>query len=196
MLYNNQKLIIQTPSFQQNGLIFRATKGRRAIITPIDVWLRSQFNELENFVKANVKVPDDVVKVVGDSKYKPLWDRERMCISVSQWCSYYRETGSDGGFEQIPADSHFGDGTYNISIEVPYVYIGPHKDGFSFSLTLRIVQVVFKPNLRLLTPSTSQIVCDSAAGPPTQAAKKTKRSRKRKDDVLQILGDLDCETAV
>lgn len=203
VLHNEHKLILQSPTFQQNGLIFRENKGQRAIIVPIDPWLRSQFNVLENFIKEKVTIPDEVLQVVGEAKYKPLWDRERMCISVSQWCAYFRDNG-DGAFEQIPANSHFGDGTYNVSVEVPYVYIGPHKDGYSFSLTLRIVQVVYKPTLRLLAPSENQIVCHSTPPPPTptvaltatQTATKAKRGRKRKADVLQVLADIECENSV
>ena len=181
---NKNKLVLQTPDFQHRGLAIRTNNTLRSVCIPVEPWLRSQLDEIEKFVKDNVKIPNDVVESMGDPpKYKSLWSGENMYITISQWCSFFR--GSDRGYEQLPADSHFGDGTYNINIEVPYVYIGPHKDGSSFSLTLRVVQIVYKPNLIALTPCSNLQV----EGADATKTKKAKRSRKKKEDVSQVLSD-------
>ena len=206
--YDNQKVLIQAPTFQQNGLSFRTYKDIRSILVPIDPWLRNQFHVLEKFIIENVVIPEDVCKAVPNPpKYKPLWDGDYMCLAISQWCKYYRETSVQGTYESVDSNSQFGDGMYQLTIEAPYIYIGPHKDGASFSLTLRVVQIVFKPNLLMLTPT---IVCDCASLSPSiqsvsdiasteqkqPAVKKAKRSRKKKEEkkeeenVSQMVPDL------
>ena len=42
----------------------------------------------------------------------------------------------------VPLEN-LGQGTYSITIEVPYIYIGPHKRGEDCSLLLRVVQIVY-----------------------------------------------------
>ena len=183
---NKNKLTFQTLDFQVPNLTMRADKTFRSICIPVEPWLRQQMNVLENFVKENVNIPDDVANALGHpSKYKPLWDGERMFISVSKWCNFLRYTGNDGVCEQVTPDFHFGSGMYNVNIEVPYIYIGPHKDGYTFSLTLRIVQVVFKPNVIAVALS-SQV--DTPAITKSPPATKPKRSRKKKKEEEDVLG--------
>ena len=43
-------------------------------------------------------------------------------------------------------------GLFSFSIEVPYVYIGPHKGGERFSLSLRLLQVTYTPLSKVEPP--------------------------------------------
>ena len=182
---NGQKLVIQTPDFEEDRLYSRSKNDLRSLNIPVSAWVREQLNLLEKFVEENVTIPEDVKKALGEPKYKELWDRERMYIGASNWCKYYRCEGNSFDAKPVSPDSWFGHGTYKFYIEVPYVYIGPHKNGSSFSLTLRIVEVIHKPS----PLNSGEVVCGCPLNQhahPTEMeepkAKKSKRPRKTKKE--------------
>ena len=200
---NDQKLVIQTANCQEDRLYCKTENDRRSINIPVPSWLRNQLNLLEKFVKENVKIPEDVVKTLGDPpKFKALWDRDRMYIGASNWCKYY--CSNDNGFDDklVSPDYLFGHGIYRFNIEVPYVYIGPHKDGSSFSLTLRIVQVSYRP--LPLDSSGGELQCDCPFGinshqlkrlpakePEKKKAKRTRKKKKNDNDDLAAMEFLE-----
>ena len=174
--YHGMKVVLLTPNFQLESLKMRSHKGVQSALIPVESWLREQLNILERFVVDNVSIPEDVPKPTGiQTLYKSLWGSKNMYITLSKWCNFFQFKEGSGGYEPLTSSSNFGRGTYNVSIEVPYVYIGPHKDGHCYSLTLRIVQVVYKPDL---IPSTPSPVTQSITDTP-----KVRRQRKRASDV-------------
>ena len=42
-------------------------------------------------------------------------------------------------------ETKFGPGSYTVTIEVPYIFIGAHKQGEVYSLTIRAVQILYRP---------------------------------------------------
>ena len=141
-------MVLATPLYEADGLLFSSVNGNmKSILVPINPMLRTTLNVVENFVAHNVALPADAVNQSHTgSLYKPLWSSEWMRITVSNWCSYYRLNYDTAMYESVQPDSVFGKGFYQIIFEVPYIYIGPHKEGQSFSLTLRVVQVLFQPH--------------------------------------------------
>ena len=79
-----------------------------------------------------------------------------MFVSVSPWCDFYKYDPSSGEYHRMTSEGPFAKGTYHVTIEAPYVYIGVHKDGHLFSLTLRAVQVVYQPEA--LTPEVDSVI--------------------------------------
>jgi hypothetical protein len=71
-----------------------------------------------------------------------------------------------------------GRGVYGLTVEVPYVYIGEHRSGEAFSLTLRFVEIIFEPDMEQPSPSLVQIV-----GPLPPAAVTMERANGRKRDI-------------
>lgn len=143
--YENARLSILTPNFKSEGLTRKLNGSNFSILVPVETWLRTQLNVIEDFVKQNVNVGNHIMAPVNGLKYKPLWLGQRMFIRVAHWCNILKRN-EIGEFESVKHDTPLGPGTYNMTIEVPYIYIGPHKRGEDFSLALNIVQIVFQPD--------------------------------------------------
>ena len=141
-----QKLVIKTPDVECLGLQTRMTNGTCSLTVPIDSWTRSQLNELEYFVQHNVVIPDDVLAPAGSSRdYRPLWPYPVTYIMCSQWCNYFWKNPETGMCLSVSPEQLTQPGLFSFSIELPYVYIGPHKGGERFSLSWRLLQVTYTP---------------------------------------------------
>ena len=138
--YENSKLQLLTPTFHSTGLKVVQNADDYSALIPIDNWLRQQFNVIESFVQQNVDRSQS-----GSSVYKPLWSGDMMYIRMSRWCNVFRRSGEPNRYDSIDMKTPLGKGTFSITIEVPYIYIGPHKNGENFSITLRVTQIVFNP---------------------------------------------------
>ena len=139
---------------------------------PVNSWLRTQLDKVEQFVQENIDVeslPSRPKK--ADFIYKPLWRGERMFIGVSPCCSFLRFNSLTHGYDMVDRESMQGKGTYNITVEAPYVFIGPHKNGQNYSLSLDIVQMAFYP------------AAEAEPEPEPVAPKKSKRGRPRTTSV-------------
>ena len=118
----------------------------RAVFIPIDKNLRQQLNILEEFVKANVEIPEDLSSFSEDENvYKPLYSGPQMHIQLSKFCKFYRNN------RKIPYEDKqdlptFGKGTYQFQIEVPHIYIGPHQNGKLVSISLCVTGINFCPD--------------------------------------------------
>lgn len=141
-----QKLVIKTPDVEYHGLQMRMTNGSCSLTVPIDSWTRSQLNTLECFVQCNVVIPEDVLAPAGSSRdYRPMWPYPVTFILCSQWCNYYWKNPETGMCRSVSPEQLTQPGLFSFSIEVPYVYIGPHKGGERYSLSLRLIQVTYTP---------------------------------------------------
>ena len=157
--HRGTKLVLLTPNYESAGLVFQTHGENKSVLVNIPPKLRSTLNVVEDFVTRNVTLPANAVTPSQNgSFYKSLWPAENVMITLSRWCKIYQLNYETEAYEMVPPDGPFGRGFYQFSFEVPYVYIGPHKEGQSFSLTLRVVQIVFTPH-KERTPA--------AALPPT-----------------------------
>ena len=149
--------MLTCPRFEAKGLVKQSKGALSSILLPINAELRATLNVIENFVAHNVTIPADALSTSKTgSLYRPLWHAEKMMITVSNWCKFFQLNLASTAYECVPADTNFGKGVYYVSFEIPYVYIGPHRDGQAFSLTLRVVQVLFEPDV----PSASLLLHD------------------------------------
>lgn len=135
--YQNGKLQLLSPMFQSLGLR-SVENGSNAysVMIPVDPWLRQQFATAEAFVQQQVNDESQI--------YKPLWKGDMMYVRVAKWCQIFRQTPDTNQYEAIDRNS-FGQGSYAVTIEVPYIYIGEHKNGEHYSLCLRVIQIVYSP---------------------------------------------------
>ena len=143
--YQNGRLQLLTPQFHSLGLKIKENENGYSVLIPIDPWLRAQLNIAEEFVQKNVASDSSGVKPV----YKPLWDGPMMYVRVASWCQIYRRLFGTPQYERIDDMKTIGRGLYSITIELPYIYIGPHKNGEHYSTTMRIVQVTHEPEAEL-----------------------------------------------
>lgn len=189
--------MLLTPNFISNALQMRNDEKRDtvSISVPISPWLRSQLDRVERFVQDNVNIPSKCVPESGSLMYRALWPHESMFISVSRWCNIFVRDAQTGTFKNVNINNgNFGHGTYSVTIEIPYVYIGAHKHGEVYSLTLRAVQIVYEP---LTKESNLASPLDTTNALPTilpKTVEKKGRKRKKKDDDDEVSTQLP-ETA-
>ena len=113
-----------------------------SILIPIEPWLRQQLNTAETFVQQHLK--NQPTGPIENLIYKPLWAGDMMYVRMANWCQIFKQNRETGQYSSTDLHS-LGRGNYNITIELPYIYIGPHKNGETVSLTTRIVQITFEP---------------------------------------------------
>lgn len=144
--YENGKLQLLTPNFQSDSLKLKESGSDFSVLVPVVPWLRNQLNMVETFAEQNVSFASHALPTNGVHIYKPLWGGDKMYVQMSRWCHIFRKNLETGQYDTVDVKTPLGRGTYNITIEVPYVYIGPHKNGENYSLSTRIVQIVFEPD--------------------------------------------------
>lgn len=147
-----------------------------AVRIPLDEVTRATLNGIESFVKANVASP----------KYKPLRLNDFMYVNVSKWCRY-EQINFDGSCTPMAPNSLLGRGMYSITILADHVYVGPHRGGETFSLSLFVHQIAYKSEDRDMMEFIDSL---NGQSPPPQAIitpqvphkpkLKTKRGRPKK----------------
>ena len=179
--YMGTKLQLRTPSFKCEGLKRKQNGPFLSVLVQIDPWLRQELDKLETYVKENVsftKTPSSPTDIVS---YRPLWRGNAMYIALSSWCNVIMRNHKTDTFESVSSYDKLGRGTYSISIEVPYVYIGPHKHGEDFSLLLRAVQIVYEPE-----PVAPTILSAHPSEKPEKPEKSEKKGRRPRNHVPQM----------
>ena len=145
--YQNGKLQLLTPNFQCETLTVKERKPSDfSVLLPVGPWLRDQLNVIETFTRENVDT-ERLSTVLGSNSlvYKPLWTGNTMFVRVSMWCQVFRQDLETGRYDSVDIKTPLGKGTYNMTLSMPYVYIGPHKNGEDFSISTHVDQIVFIP---------------------------------------------------
>ena len=142
--YQNGRLQLLTPNFHSYGLRLNSNgDDDYSVLVPVDPWLRQQFDVTETFMRKHLA--DQTEAPLHNAVYKPLWDGNMMFVRVARWCQIHQRNPETRQYNVTELKT-LSRGTYNITIEVPYLYIGPHKNGADCSLTVRIVQIVCEPD--------------------------------------------------
>ena len=146
-------------------IIFHSEENQ-SIIIPLDMWLRSQLMSIQTCIVDKVSIPASIpLPPTGHYIYKPLCVGNNIAISLSNWCNYYGFNHTKGVYEKVNDVSNFQSGKYNCNVEVSHIYIGPHKNGQNFSISLRVTQIMFKSNVeadvQLISPDTAEVKSES-----------------------------------
>ena len=144
---NGGKVTLRTSNYYtSSGLLFYCNHSTmKALGVTVDKWLCTQLSAIEKVVLSKVTIPSDVPKSKeGSYVYKPLLLRDTLLIAVSRWCKFFKFDNNKGAYVLLDDFVPFEKGQYNVDIEVSHVYIGPHKGGQNFSLSLRITQIMYK----------------------------------------------------
>ena len=187
---NGRKLVLQTSNFHcETGLsIFSNARDVKSICIPVDDWLRTQLTTIEKFILTKVCIPNDVPKPEGGVYlYKPLWLRDRMLITLSKWCRFFKFDASKGAYFPVEQFLPFNKGLANANIEVSHVFIGPHKGGHTFSLSLRVSQIIFKEEEVLFETISSSFLDDLTRKDSEEKGFEEKKKKKRTRKVLPCL---------
>ena len=129
-----------------------------SVHVPLDLTTIQLLYEIEQFVKTNVDSP----------RYKPLWLKDTIFVNLSKWCRY-ELINTDGSSQIFPVDLVMGFGWYKFDIQASHVYVGPHKNGETFSISLHVIRIAYKPADDLDTVMTDLIQCldSDHSEPPT-----------------------------
>lgn len=172
---NGQRVKVQSHNIRTDrGLqLYDHGEGMLSLSVPLDGWLRTRFTQIQNFVVSNVTIPPDVVRAAdGNCIFKPFLDADTLLVPMSQWCKYYKYDEEKTAYVEVAGYVPFEKGDFNVGIDVSHVYIGPHKGGHQFSLSLRVYQIVYREELS----SFDAFIFDSL---PEQAVVDEKKKRKR-----------------
>ena len=167
---NGRRLLLQVPEFySDSGLKVIVNPNITAVLVPIDANTIATLQEIEAFVRDNVDSP----------VYKPLRLDDSFYVNLSKWCRYVL-LKSDGTQIPLPEGTVLGKGLYKLELQISHVYIGPHRGGETFSLSLHITRVVYEPEENIF--DFVELVTPPPTAPPAVlpvSKPKPKRNRRR-----------------
>lgn len=190
MLHGN-RVIIRTPTFyRKNGLKFVINPNSVSVLVPLDEHTKQSLSTMETFVKSHV----------ASERYRALWLKEAMFITLSKFCSY-EQTNPDGTVTPLKDGSVLGTGEYSILVHASHVYVGPHKKGETFSLSLQVLSISYLvredvmdilETMDLGVPQTSQAATARPVAAPQPIAakpapKKKGRPRKGGEEIVPFM---------
>ena len=148
--YGGMKLNIQVPATKLPSLIYGESRLGASVLVPISNWMQQQLEIINMFIRDNVLIPADLLKqwpYKAECFYKPIFDGMNMYIVLGKFCRYTQSIGKDL-IVDIPCNPRptFGPGRYSFTVELPHVYIGPHKGGFLYSVNFRIIRIHYEPD--------------------------------------------------
>lgn len=147
LCYNGKRLVLRTGFIASADIKISETQYGKRILIPVSSWLRKQLNAIEEYITLNMTVPSEISQTwqprdARDTAYKKVWDGDTLYISISNWCQFLRQ--ENDYLSEIQYDE-LGDGSYNVCISIPGVYFGHHANNKVASLTMRVQQLLFKP---------------------------------------------------
>ena len=146
--YKGCKVCIQVPASELHALIYSSkSMYGDAVLVPVSQWLRHQIDVINKFVEDNVRVPNDLTlnwAASVTSYYKPIYNGNNIFIPMSKYCRFTQDV--NGNLIDLPSQPrpNFGRGRYQFTIEVPDVYMGPHKSGHLYTTNLRVTRIHFQ----------------------------------------------------
>ena len=156
-----QKIVITTPMFyKDNDFCFNSFENLQSVFVPLDPLTLSRLQTIEAFVQASVQ--SDI--------YKALKLGTGIYCNISKWCKFLKYT-SDGVMKTMEDESSLGKGTYSFDLQVSHVYVGPHRGGETFSITLHVVSII---HTEIHDVSEEQSKQTSQTPPPPSDAAKVK----------------------
>ena len=148
LTYKGCKVNIQVPACELHALIYSAkSMYGDAVLVPISKWLRQQIDIINKFMEENVRIPNELKQqwlVSMLSYYKPIYNGNNIYIPMSKYCRFTQDV--NGNLIDLPSQPrpNFGRGRYQFTIEVPEVYMGPHKSGHLYTTNLRVTRIHFQ----------------------------------------------------
>ena len=85
ILYDNVKLVLQTPAVEMPCLTYHRYSAGEAILVSVSKWLRQQFNIIDDFVRDAVTIPQDLLSKwpYNSYAYKPICQDDLLYLIMS-----------------------------------------------------------------------------------------------------------------
>ena len=175
---DGERVLITVPAFYSaEPLKVVQYKNVTAGRIPLDSNTREKFAGIDNFVKAAVNSP----------LYKAIWKGDHLLVNFSKWCKY-ELVQPDGSRQIMPPNTLLGKGMYSVVLQASHVYVGPHKSGDTFSVSLHIAELLYEPE-QTLSDMMDDILNSkpptppSAVSPPKPKITRRRAIRKNKNEV-------------
>ena len=142
--YQGGKLQLLIQNVSSDIIKLKDNEKSFSLLLPVEGSLRSQLDIIEHFAQkhADVSCLSPPTTIVS---YKPLWRGSTMYIHVAPWCRFLQPNLETGHIESVDSKNFsFERGSFCITLEIPYIYVGPHKNGENASLSLSIVQMALQ----------------------------------------------------
>ena len=175
---HRQPVLIKVPTFYSaEPLKIIHYENLKAAHIPLDPVTRAKLTEIDSFVEQAVDSPT----------YKPIWKGDVLFVNFSRWCKY-EIIMPDGSRQPMSSDTALLRGMYSVVIQASHVYVGPHKSGETYSVSLHIRELLYEPEQNLSdwfdtlmsTPPPSAARNDK---PPNAPKRRTQKKRRGKDEV-------------
>ena len=157
ILYDGNKLVLQTPAVHMSCLTYKHYSAGEAIYVPISPWLRQQFDIIDDYVRDHVTIPDDILAKwpYGNHRFKAIWESHHLNLIMNESCCITQDT-KDGVIElSTTSRPTLGEGVYSLTLEFPHVYIGWHDNDVVYSVNYRVNHIHFRHktlNVKETTP--------------------------------------------
>lgn len=183
ILYDGTRLVLQTPAVRLNGLSRPDHPLGKSVGIPLTPWLNQQLSIIDEFVTANALIPDVLLNTwpeKRDNYYKPIYKGAVTNILESKYCCF--SEGLNLESSEFVREPSAAPGLYSFAIQIPHLYIGPHRDGSLVSVSLRVVKVHCElelPDLdRIVEVQSTSPKKQTITNPPTK-----QRKRRQKQNV-------------
>ena len=191
IIYGDNKLALTLVPMKLSSLTIRSGDFEaKSLQIPVDGWLRNQLDTLDEFARNNIEMPEcykspkDIylkTKSESESPYKAFFPGSILFVTISNWCKLRI---SDKEYNLLRSLSEIGEGMYTITIDVPYIYFGPHSWGHKCSITSHVSKITYEPSLPDIDAILNSIVAsETPESPPLPAKKKPKRLNKKVNNV-------------
>ena len=174
---HGRRVLIHVPEFfRDSGLKFLVNGKVTSVLIPLEEGTKTSLSSIESFVTTNV--PSET--------FKSSCLHDVMYVNVSRWCEYF-QINPDGSRTVIQPGTSLGKGHYSMIVQASHVYVGPHKNGETYSLSLHVVQLTYRAadNITDLVELLSDNFGASPQPDPTKltARKRSLRAHKGKDEI-------------
>ena len=135
--FRGSRLLIKTPTFyREAGLKFTINPKNVSVLVPLDEGTKRSLRTVEEFVKTQV----------AGERYKPLFLGNAFYVNVSKFCKY-EQVMPDGSIQLLSENAVMASGDYVVTLHVAHCYIGPHKGGETYSVSLQVSGILHRPRV-------------------------------------------------
>lgn len=190
---NGNRLRLQTLTYRtESGIrLFQHDDQRTSISIPLDDWLRQNLSVLQHFVVANTLIPPDVPRTKeGTYLFKSVLERLDLILNLSKWCRFFKYDEDKAAYIEVPQFKPFGKGEFNLLIDITHVFIGPHKGGQHFSVSMHVRHITYKEDVKDTDQSVLIDELLKATAVDSVRKKKAKNSRKKAKDIDPCLSNI------
>ena len=167
-------LQMSVPTFlTEQALELKDWSGVKSVMFPTTPTFSEQLKQVEAMILAHLQIPADAAS--SPLKYKTINQNQRLFATLSKWCAFYKNVDGQNFVSITPSD--LGKGAYTLTLGISHIYIGPHRNGETHSLSLRVSSIIYQEDKP--TDSLDDILSlfDEPSAPK---APKAKRPRKKK----------------